>query len=419
MNSLTWEQVNCKTAWKCWIVSFNSVTESLSTITTKWVRKLAITSSSCFVMIQSWRAWSSFSNVTMSSSISSRSRTSSASICDETAAWNNKSSVASFTSISSSKSSSFIMSFKTTLMRNWSSTSSASICDETATWNNKSSVTSFTSINSLKSSSFVSSSRTASMRNCRRCRTASMRSLISSLTMSKCWISWAWWSWCDCLSQWALKRIRSHLFWWMRARRMRMLMRECQRWEIMSWEWEKCWLWFHESKFFFPSFFLLLTHRFFHIAIFFSLFFFSHFLVLFNQQRTRRLHTARMYARTHSAQLIQLHSHRRHYSSYSVFYLNQRNSSWTSRQFLYVKRKETWRMRRILLLDSNHLMMLFHQISADYKVLKQMIFDDLSFVKHDTMKMNSMKDITILLVHLRSSFSSTKSSSVTKSKLHV
>ncbi len=64
-------------------------------------------------------------------------------------------------------------------------------------------------------------------------------------------------------------------------------------------------------------------------------------------------------------------------------------------------------------------MMLFHQISADYKVLKQMILDDLSFVKHDTMKMNSMKDIMILLVHLRSSFSSTKSSSVTKSKLHV
>ncbi len=167
------------------------------------------------------------------------------------------------------------------------------------------------------------------------------------------------------------------------------------------------------------SFFLLLTHRFFHIATFFSLFFFSHFLVLFNQQWTRRLHIARTHACMHSAQLIQLHSHRWHYSSYSVFYLNQWNSSWTSRQFLYMKCKETWRMKRILLLDSNHSMMLFHQISADYKVLKQMILDDLSFVKHDTMKMNSMKDIMILLVHLRSSFSSTKSSSVTKSKLHV
>ncbi len=200
---------------------------------------------------------------------------------------------------------------------------------------------------------------------------------------------------------------------------MKMLMREHQRWEVVSWEWERCWLWFHEFKLFFSSFFLLLTHRFFHIATLFSLFFFSHSLVLLDQQRTRRLHTARTHARTHSAQLIQLHSHKRHYSSYSVFYLNRWNSSWTSRQFLYMKRKETWRMRRILLLNSNHSMMLFHQISADYKVLKQMILDDLNFVKHDTMKMNSMKDITILLVHLRSSFSSTKSSSVTKSKLHV
>ncbi len=419
MSSLTWEQVNCKTAWKCWIIFFNSVTESLSTITTKWVRKLAITSSSHFATIQSRRSWLSFSNVTMSSSISSWSCTSSASICDETAAWNNKSSVTSFILINSLKSSSFIMSFKTVLTRNWSCASFASICDETAAWNNKSSVASFTSINSSKSSSLVSLSRTASTRNCRCCRTASVRSLTSSLTMSRCWISWAWQSWCNCLSRWASKRIRSHLFWWMRVRRMRMLMRECQRWEIVSWEWERCWLWFHESKLFFPSFFLLLTHRFFHIAIFFSLFFFSRSLVLFDQQRTRRLHTACTHARTHSAQLIQLHSHRRHYSSYFVSYLNQWNSSWTSRQFLYVKRKETWRMKRILLLDSNHSTMLFHQISADYRVLKQMILDDLSFVKHDMMKMNSMKDIMILLVHLRSSFSSTKSSSMTKSKLHV
>ncbi len=187
----------------------------------------------------------------------------------------------------------------------------------------------------------------------------------------------------------------------------------------MSWEWERCWLWFHESKLFFSSFFLLLTHRFFHIATLFSLFFFSRFLVLFDQQRTRRSHIARTHARTHSAQLIQLHSHRRHYSSYSVSYLNRRNSSWTSRQFLYMKRKETWRMRRILLLNSNHSTVLFHQISADYKVLRQMILNDLSFIKHNTMKMNSMKDIMILLVHLRSSFSFTKSSSVTKSKLHV
>ncbi len=170
---------------------------------------------------------------------------------------------------------------------------------------------------------------------------------------------------------------------------------------------------------FFSFFLLLLTHHFFHIAIFFSLFFFSHFLVLFNQQRTRRLHTACMHACTHSTQLIQLHSHKWHYSSYFVSYLNQRNSSWTSQQFLYVKRKETWRMRRILLLNSNYSTMLFHQISADYKVLKQMILDDLSFVKHDTMKMNLMKDIMILLVHLHSSFSFTKLSSVMKSKLHV
>ncbi len=419
MSSLTWEQANCKTAWKCWVIFFNSATESLSTITTKWVRKFAITSSSRFATIRSWRSWSSFSNVTTLNSISSWSRASSASICDETAAWNNKSSVTSFTSISSSKSSSLIMLSKTALTRNWSCASSASICDETAAWNNKSSVTSFTLINSSKSSSLVSSSRTASTRNCRCCRTASVRSLISSLTTSRCWISWAWRSWCNCLSWWASKRIRSHLFWWMRARRMKMLMRRRQRWEIVSWEWKRCWLWFHESKFFFPSFFLLLTHRFFHIAIFFSLFFFSRSLVLFDQQRTRRLHTARMHARTHSAQLIQLHSHKRHYSSYSVFYLNQRNSSWTSRQFLYVKCKETWIMKRILLLNSNHSTMLSHQISADYKVLRQMILDNLSFVKHDTMKMNSMKDITILLVHLRSSFSSTKLSSVTKSKLHV
>ncbi len=112
--------------------------------------------------------------------------------------------------------------------------------------------------------------------------------------MSRCWISWAWWSWCNCLSQWALKRIRSRLFWWMRARRMRMLMRKCQQWKIMSWEWKRCWLWFHESKFFFSSFFLLLTHRFFHIATLFSLFFFSRSLVLLDQQRTRCLHTACM-----------------------------------------------------------------------------------------------------------------------------
>ncbi len=304
-------------------------------------------------------------------------------------------------------------------MRNWSRTSSASICDETAAWNNKSSVTSFALINFSKSSSLVLLLRTTLTRNCRCCRTTSVRSLTSSLTTSRCWISWAWWSWCNCLSQWASKRIRSRLFWWMRARRMKMLMRRCQRWEIVSWEWERCWLWFHESKLFFSSFFLLLTHRFFHITIFFSLFFFSHFLVLFDQQWTRRLHTAHMYARTHSAQLIQLHSHKRHYSSYSVFYSNRRNSSWTSQQFLYVKRKETWRMKRILLLDSNHSMMLSHQISADYRVLKQMILDDLSFVKHDMMKMNLMKDIMILLVHLCSSFSSMKSSNVTKSKLHV
>ncbi len=466
MNSLTWEQVNCKTAWKCWIISFNSVTESLSIITTKWVRKLAITSSSYFAMIWSQRSWSSLSNATTLSSISSWSRASSVSICDETATWNNKSFIASFTLISSSKSSSLIMLSKTTLTRNWSCTSSASICNETVTWNNKSSVTSsasisslksssfimlfktastrnwfctssalicdktaawnnkssvtsFTSINSSKSSSLISSSRTASTRNCRCCRTASVRSLILSLMTSRCWISWVWWSWCDCLSRWASKRIKSRLFWWMRARRMKMLMREHQRWEIVSWEWKRCWLWFHESKLFFSSFFLLLTHRFFHIATFFSLFFFSHFLVLFDQQRTRRLHTARTHACTHSAQLIQLHSHRRHYSSYSVFYLNWWNSSWTSRQFLYVKRKETWKMRRILLLDSNHSMMLSHQISANYKVLKQMILDDLSFVKHDMMKMNLMKNIMILLVYFCSSFSSTKSSSVMKSKLHV
>ncbi len=178
-------------------------------------------------------------------------------------------------------------------------------------------------------------------------------------------------------------------------------------------------MWFHESKFFFSSFFLLLTHCFFHIAIFFSLFFFSCSLVLLNQQWTRRSYTAHMHARMHSAQLIQLHSHKRHYSSYSVSYLNWWNSSWTSQQFLYVKRKETWRMRRIFLFDSNHSTMLFHQISANYKVLKQMIRNDLSFVKHDTMKMNSMKSIMILLIHLRLSFSFMKSSSVTKSKLHV
>ncbi len=407
MSSLTWEQVNCKTAWKCWVIFFNSVTESLSTITTKWVRKFAITSSSRFVMIRSWRSWSSFSNATMLNSISSWSRVSSASICDETAAWNNKSSiasfalisslkssslimssrtalmrnwsctlfasicdetaawnnkssVASFASINSSKSSSLVMLFKTALTRNWFYTSSASICDETAAWNNKSSVTSFTLINSSKSSSLVSLSRTASTRNYRRCRTASVRSLILSLMTSRCWISWAWRSWCDCLNWWMLKRIKSHLFWWMRMRRMRMLMREHQWWEVVSWEWERCWLWFHESKLFSSSFFLLLTHRFFHIATLFSLFFFSRSLVLLNQQRTRRLHTARTHACTHSAQLIQLHSHRWHYLSYSVFYSNWWNSSWTSQQFLYMKRKETWRMKRILLLDSNHSMMLSH-----------------------------------------------------------
>jgi len=178
-------------------------------------------------------------------------------------------------------------------------------------------------------------------------------------------------------------------------------------------------LWFHESKLFFSSFFLLLTHHFFHIATLFSLFFFSRSLVLFNQQRTRHLHTACTHACMHSAQLIQLHSHKQHYSFYSVSYLNRRNSSWTSQQFLYVKCKETWRMRRILLLDSNHSTMLSHQISTDYRVLRQMILNDLSFVKYDTMKMNSMKDIIILLVHLHSSFSSMKSSSMTKSKLHV
>ncbi len=419
MSSLTWEQVNCKTAWKCWIISFNSVTESLSTITTKWVRKLAITSSSCFTMTRSRRSWSSFSNAMMSSLISLWSCMSSALICDETAAWNNKSSVTSFTLINSLKSSSLIMLFKTMLMRNWSCASSALICDETAAWNNKSSVTSFALINSSKSSSFISLSRTTLMRNCKCCRTASVRSLMTSLMTSRCWISWAWQSWCNCLSQWALKRIRSCLFWWMRAKRMRMLMRKHQRWKIMSWEWKRCWLWFHESKLFFFSFFLLLTHCFFHIIILFSLFFFSCSLVLLDQQRTCHLHTARMHACTHSAQLIQLHLHKWHYSSYFVFYLNRWNSSWTSRQFLYVKCKETWRMKRILLLNSNHSTMLSHQISADYKVLKQMILDDLSFVKHDTMKMNSMKDIMILLVHFRSSFSSMKSSSMTKSKLHV
>ncbi len=350
------------------------MTESLSTITTKWVRKLAIMSSLCFMMTWSWRSWSSFSNAMILSLISS-----------------------------------------------WSCTSSASICDKTAAWNNKSSVTSFALINSSKSSSLILLSRTASTRNCKRCRIASMRSLISSLMTSRCWISWAWQSWCNCLSQWVLKRIRSRLFWWMRMRRMKMLMKEHQQWKVVSWEWKKCWLWFHEFKlfsFFFSSF-LLLTHRFFHIAIFFSLFFFSRSLVLLNQQWTRCLHTARMHACMHSAQLIQLHSHKWHYSFYSVFYLNWWNSSWTSQQFLYVKRKETWRMRRILLLDSNHSMMLSHQISANYKVLRQMILNDLSFVKHDMMKMNSMKDIMIFLIHLRSSFLSMKSSSMMKSKLHV
>ncbi len=301
MSFLTWEQANCKTAWKCWIISFNSVTESLSIITTKWVRKLAITSLSHFVMIQSRKSWSSFSNAIMSSSISSWSCMSSASICDETAAWNNKFSITFFTSISSLKFSSFIMSSKTASTRNWSYASSASICDETAAWNNKSSVTSFASINSSKSSSLVSSSRTASTRNCKCCKTARMRLLITSLMTSRCWISWAWWSWCNCLSQWALKRIRSHLFWWMKVRRMRMLMRKHQRWEIVSWEWKRCWLWFYESKLFFSSFFLLLTHRFFHIAILFSLFFFSRSLVLLDQQRTRCLHTACTHACMHSA----------------------------------------------------------------------------------------------------------------------
>ncbi len=165
MSFLTWEQVNCKTAWKCWIISFNNVTESLSIITTKWVRKFAITSSSCFVMIQSRKSWLFLSNAMMLNSISS-----------------------------------------------WSYASSASICDKTAAWNNKSSVTSFALISSSKSSSLILSSRTALMRNCKCCRTASVRSLMLSLTTSRCWISWAWWSWCNCLSQWALKRIRSHLF---------------------------------------------------------------------------------------------------------------------------------------------------------------------------------------------------------------
>jgi len=193
ISSLTWEQANCKIAWKCWVISFNSVTESLSIITTKWVRKFAITSSSSFTMTWSWKSWLSFSNAMMSSSISS-----------------------------------------------WSCTSSASICDKTAAWNNKSSVTSFTSINSLKSSSLVSLSRTASTRNCRCCRTASIRSLILLLMTSRCWISWAWWNWCNCLNQWALKRIRSCLFWWMKVRRIRMLMRKHQWWEIVSWEWKRC-----------------------------------------------------------------------------------------------------------------------------------------------------------------------------------
>jgi len=178
-------------------------------------------------------------------------------------------------------------------------------------------------------------------------------------------------------------------------------------------------LWFHEFKLFSSSFLLLLTHCFFHIATFFSLFFFSCFLVLLDQQLTRRLHTACTHAHTHSAQLIQLHSHKWHYSFYFVFYLNQWNSSWTSQQFLYMKRKKTWRMKRILLLDSNHSTMLSHQIFANYKVLKQIILDDLSFVKHDMMKINLMKDIMILLVHFRSSFSSMKSLSIMKSKLHV
>jgi len=64
-------------------------------------------------------------------------------------------------------------------------------------------------------------------------------------------------------------------------------------------------------------------------------------------------------------------------------------------------------------------MMLFHQIFTNYKDLKQMILDDLSFVKYDMMKMNSMQDIMIFLVHLHSSFSFMKSSSMMKSKLHV
>ncbi len=118
MSSLTWEQANCKTAWKCWVISFNSATESLSIITTKWIRKLVIMSSSCFTTTWSWRSWSSFSNVMISNSISSWSCASSASICDETAAWNNKSSTVSFASISSSKSSSLIMLSRTALMRN-------------------------------------------------------------------------------------------------------------------------------------------------------------------------------------------------------------------------------------------------------------------------------------------------------------
>ncbi len=298
MNSLTWEQVNCKTAWKCWIISFNSMTESLSTITTKWVRKLAITSSSCFTMTWSRRSWSSFSNVMISSLILSWSHASFASICDETAAWNNKSFITSFTSINSSKSSSLIMSLRTASTRNWSCTSSASICDETAAWNNKSSAVSFASINSSKSSSLISSSRTTSTRNCRCCKTASVRSLISWLMMSRCWISWAWWSWCNCLSQWALKRIRSRLFWWMRARRMRMLMRKCQQWKIMSWEWKRCWLWFHESKFFFSSFDTsFLSHR-------YSLFAFLLFS-LFSTSRsaTNTLFAHCMHACTHALSL--------------------------------------------------------------------------------------------------------------------
>ncbi len=195
MNSLTWKQVNCKTAWKCWVISFNSTTESLSIIMTKWIRKLAITSLSYFAMIQSWKSWLFFLNAAISSLISS-----------------------------------------------WSCTSSASICDKTAAWNNKFFITSFVLINSSKSSSFILSSRTTLMRNCKCCKTASVRSLTLSLTMSRCWISWAWWSWCNCLNQWALKRTKSCLFWWIRVRRMKMLMRKHQWWKIVNWEWEKCWL---------------------------------------------------------------------------------------------------------------------------------------------------------------------------------